>query len=126
MSPSVQLTNEEQVIVLQHLLGPRCQQFVDGLGAVKQVFSTPYEPPQEIEETQLSFGIGNNQLVHYRALTIDLTTKEASGRTLMGLVLLEMTSAIQKKHESKIHLNVDYLFNTKRSGPNYAADVAVI
>ena len=61
-------------------------------------------------------------------MTIDLATKEASGRTLMGFVLLELTSAIQKQ-ESRICLNVDHeysLFPTRRSGPDYAADVAVI
>ena len=63
-------------------------------------------------------------------MTIDLQCinyKEASGRTLMGLMLLEFTSAIQKQ-ESRIRLNVDHeysLFPTGRPGPDYAADVHV-
>ena len=114
------------MVILRYLLG---QQLIrDGLEALQYVFSTPYELPEETEEIESSFGIGNHQLKHYSSLTIDLSTKEASGRTLMGFVLLELTSAIQKQ-ESRLELNVDHeysLFHTRRSGPDYAADVAVI
>ena len=126
LSPNGYLCNEDRVVILRYLLG---QQLIrDGLEALQYVFSTPYELPEETEEIESSFGIGNHQLKHYSSLTIDLSTKEASGRTLMGLVLLELTSAIHKQ-ESRLELNVDHeysLFHTRRSGPDYAADVAVI
>ena len=96
---------------------------------MQHIFSTPYEPPEETEEITSSFGIVNERLETYRSLTVDLVTKEASGRALLGVIILELTNAIQKQ-DSTLQLKVDHeydgLFSTGRFGPDYAADVAVV
>ena len=105
MSPSLHLSIRDQIVILQHVLGKR--PIVDGLEALQHIFSTPYELPQETEEITSSFGIVNERLETYRSLTVDLVTKEASGRALLGVIILELTNAIQKE-DSTLQLKVDH------------------
>ena len=103
---------------------------IDDIGAVKHIFKAPLNLPEseEIVIDESSFEDINPHLTIYRSLTVDLASKEAAGRCLVGMIISRLAFAIQKI-ESQFELKVDYeygLVATGKSEPDYASDVAIL
>ena len=60
-------------------------------------------------------------------MTLDFTTKEASGRVLLGILVVELANAL--KCILKKDMFVEYEFpvcETGKAGPDFALDMAVV
>ena len=123
MSPSLRLSPSERTKIFQHFLEESLE---DDLDALNHIFSTPYNVTENEEIViQSSFEHVNQQLGIYKLLTVDLPSKEASGRALMGVIIFELAHAIRKKNPI-FHLNVNYEYRFVSSRHDYATAVVAI
>ena len=128
LSPSSNLSASDRRELYARLL--QNSSIIDDIGAVKHIFKAPLNLPEseEIVIDESSFEDINPHLTIYRSLTVDLASKEAAGRCLVGMIISRLAFAIQKI-ESQFELKVDYeyrLVATGKSGPDYASDVAIL
>ena len=128
LSPSSNLSASDRVELYTRLL--QKSSIIDDIGAFKHIFKAPLNLPEneEIVIDKSSFEDINPHLTIYRSLTVDLASKEAAGRCLVGMIISQLAFAIQKI-ESQFELKVDYeyrLVATGKSGPDYASDVAIL
>ena len=103
---------------------------VDDLTALEHIFQNTYKSTENEKKiiVNSSFEIVNEMLHIYKSITVDLAYKEASGRSLLGLIISELVCTL-KKQDSRFLLKVDHEYRiiaTGKSGPDYAADVAAI
>ena len=127
LSPSSNLSASDRIEVYTRLLQ---RLIIDDIDAIKHIFKAPLNLPEseEIVIDKSSFEDINPHLTIYRSLTVDLASKEAAGRCLVGMIISRLAFAIQKI-ESQFELMVDYeyrLVATGKSGPDYASDVAIL
>ena len=126
LSPSLHLNLTERVELYQQLLAD--SNIVDDLTALEHIFQNTYKSTENEKKiiVNSSFEIVNEMLHIYKSITVDLAYKEASGRSLLGLIISELVCTL-KKQDSRFFLKVDHEYRINgKSGPDYAADVAAI
>ena len=125
LSPSSNLSASDRRELYSRLL--QSSSIIDDIGAIKHIFKAPLNLPESekivIDETL--FEDINPHLTIYRSLTVDISSKEAAGRCLLGMIISRLAYAIQKI-ESRFELKVDYEYRLVESGPDYASDVAIL
>ena len=128
LSPSLHLNLTERVELYQQLLAD--SNIVDDLTALEHIFQNTYKSTENEKKiiVNSSFEIVNEMLHIYKSITVDLAYKEASGRSLLGLIISELVCTL-KKQDSRFFLKLDHEYRiiaTGKSGPDYAANVAAI
>ena len=125
LAPSIYLTPNQETEVLNQILGT---QFLDHKSLRQFIFEKQFnlDTTSVVPTISLSTNITAQMNAHID-FTLELTTKEASGRVLLGIIIIEVAKALESISHIKLYIDYEWaIFETGRAGKDLATDLAIL